>query len=174
MNVQGLGLYAIDPALYKSLGKTAQKFPEEDPSTAIFENGQLIDKYVGEVFGNAEETNRLRYKERNWRRSDNVYAYAVKTADRRIVDSLCAYGALSYANDGVNVVQEWDRARNIDHFKRRYNAEDEIRNNIYSRAHDGGSHKIYARRRVHHGEELFLGYGADYWIGFMNNNNDEE
>jgi hypothetical protein len=139
----GRGLYAVASAKHMRDHGLAGGVPTVDGSTVVFEKGDILDTYGGEIMSKAEIDARYVHPDTN-------ASYAISEGEHG-VDAFCASTAGAYANDPYdpkkpNAFRAAEKAANIDIvFDGR-------------RAFD-----MRATKTIHHGEEILYHYGRSYW-----------
>lgn len=141
IGINALGLYAWDPKAEK--GIVLRKAHGRRAATTIrtgLKESPFNRLYVGEKVTAAELTRRYEYHTAAGQHVDSTAPYGLKMSGH-LYDAACVRGALAYANDANGIAR--------------------FRNNCRI-SHSGN---LVATRNVHHGEEILVNYGPQYWRG---------
>ena len=138
------GLYAVKSSSHLKRFGIENGMPNEDEDSIVFNRGDFIDDYGGEMMNKKELDDRYIHMDTNAN-------YAITDGDH-VVDGFCALTAPGYSNDPYNPI--------IPHpfttAKRNENA------NITFDA-DTNTFSMHATKDIHHGQEILYHYGRIYW-----------
>lgn len=138
------GLYAAENNSHLRRFGVQDGMPNEDEDTIVFNKGDLIDIYGGEMMDKKELDDRYIHMDTNAN-------YAISDGDHA-VDAFCALTATGYSNDPYNP----NTARPFAAARRNENA------NVTFDA-DTNTFSMHAVKDIHHGQEILYHYGRIYW-----------
>jgi hypothetical protein len=176
--VQGLGVYAVlDTRVLRSAGKNHGDggSPVEDAGIPVFAAGDILGVYMGERLTRAEFDRRYGDDETStaaYSANVDYGADAARPPEGDVMDAIAATNFVSYINEYVDVARIMNQpAMKKNTFVAVYNDRERegATPNVEWYAPSTvdrnyvGPPQIRAMREIHHGEELLIAYGAEYW-----------